>query len=416
MNPTETALDRIARFDATLHAFTAIDRDRALADAAESERRIAAGAARPLEGWPVGIKANIDVAGLATTAGVEARRNAVAAADAPVVAALRDAGAVILGHVNMHEAALGATTDNPAYGRTENPHAIGHTPGGSSGGSGAAVAAGLCRVALGTDTLGSIRIPAAYNGVYGLKPSHGLVSTDGVVPLGHRLDTVGPLARSLDDLAAVMAVLAPLAAAKPVTRAATLAAVDEYPVTEAATRAAFDRALAALRDFGIAVSQFPTPGLDLPAARLGGFVESAREAAVTFGADRASGGISAGFAALLDFGTGSTAEQRATGDAAMATAAAALHGALEAAEVIVTPTCPEVAFEHGKLPHTQANFTAPANLAGLPALALPAGFSDAGLPVSVQLIGRPGSDASLIALARRLDAVLAGYRPPAAYL
>ena len=133
MNPTEICLDRIARFDGQLRTFTAVDRERAIADATDSARR-GAGQMRALEGWPIAIKANIDIAGLATTAGVEARRHAIAAADAPVVAALRAAGAVILGHVNLHEAALGASTDNEAFGRTMNPHRIGFTAGGSSGG------------------------------------------------------------------------------------------------------------------------------------------------------------------------------------------------------------------------------------------------------------------------------------------
>ena len=219
---TEAYLERIARINPRILAFTALDIDNARAAAAESAVRIARGEPRPLEGVPFGIKANIDIEGLATTAGVAARRDDVATSDAAVVTRLRDAGAVILGHLNMHEAALGATTDNPAYGRTENPHRIGRTPGGSSGGSGAAVAAGLCAAALGTDTMGSVRIPAAYNGVYGLKPTHGLVPDDGLVFLARRLDSIGPLARSVADLAAVMAVLAPLDEAAAVTRVATL--------------------------------------------------------------------------------------------------------------------------------------------------------------------------------------------------
>ena len=184
------ALDRIARLNPRIGAFTAIDGDGAMAGAAESAGRIAQGTARPLEGMTIGVKANIDVAGLATTAGVAARRDEIATSDAAVVRRLREAGAIILGHVNMHEAALGATTDNEAYGDTQNPHRAGFTPGGSSGGSSAAVAAGLCDAALGTDTLGSVRIPAAYCGVYGLKPTNGLVDGDGLVSLAARLDRV----------------------------------------------------------------------------------------------------------------------------------------------------------------------------------------------------------------------------------
>lgn len=409
---TDHYLSRIARFDPHLHAFTALDTANARAAAAESARRIAAGTARPLEGVPIAIKANIAVAGLATTAGVEARRTAIAATDAAVVTLLRNAGAVILGHVNMHEAALGATTDNPAYGRTENPHKAGHTPGGSSGGSGAAVAAGLCAAALGTDTLGSIRIPAAYNGVYGLKPTHGLVPDAGLVFLAHRLDTVGPLARSVADLAAITAVLAPLDTPAPVTRVATLAAVDAADC-DPAVRAGFDAAVAALRDLGIAVTRAPTPDLDLAAARLAGFIEAAREAADTFAADRAEGGISPGFAAMLDFGANASPEALGLGASAMATAAQTLDRCLDAADVLLLPTTPQPPFAHGRARVTQADFTALANLAGLPALALPAGTDPQGLPVGVQLIGRRNSEGTLLALAARLDTILGAYRFPA---
>ena len=411
---TESCLDRIARRDGQLHAFTLVDADQARADAALSAALIARGEARPLEGVPIGIKANIDVAGWPTTAGVAARRDAIATSDAAVVTALRDAGAIIIGQLNMHEAALGATTDNPAYGRTENPHAIGRTPGGSSGGSGAAVAAGLCVAALGTDTLGSIRIPAAYTGVYGLKPTHGVLPDAGLVNLARRLDAIGPLARSVADLAAVLGVLMPLAAVQPMARVATLAAVDAHDM-EPAVRAGYAAAQAALRGLGLAVSTAATPGLDLVAARSGGFIESAREAARTFAGDRAEGGTSAGFNAMMDHGSAASPDALAAGAAAMAHAAATLHRVLADHDVLLLPTTPQVAFAHGRAPVTQADFTALANIAGLPALSLPAGMDGDGLPVAVQIIGRAGSEATLLALAARLDTVLRGYRFPPAF-
>lgn len=161
----------------------------------------------PLHDVMIGVKANIAVRGLPWTAGMALRRDVIAADDAPIVAALRTAGAAILGMLNMHEAALGATTDNAFFGRTHNPHRHGYAPGGSSGSSGAAVATGLCDVALGTDTLGSIRIPASYCGVYGLKPTNGAVDTGGLVPLGRRFDCIGPLARSIDSIERVWRVI-----------------------------------------------------------------------------------------------------------------------------------------------------------------------------------------------------------------
>lgn len=407
----DRCFDRIARFDSDIRAFTALDADNARAAAAESAGRIAQGTARSLEGMTVGVKANIDVEGLATTAGVAARRDAIATSDAAVVRKLREAGAIIIGQVNMHEAALGATTDNEAYGVTQNPHRLGFTAGGSSGGSGAAVAAGFCDVALGTDTLGSVRIPAAYCGVYGLKPTNGLVDGDGLVNLAPRLDCIGPLAASVADLARVMAVIADLGDAEPVTRVATLDIVAASDC-EPAVLAGLAAAVAALRGLEIVVTDVATPGLDLKAARMGGFVEAARDAAVIFAGDRAAGGISDRFAGLLDFGANATAEQLAAGQAAMATARAAVLGVLEDHDVILLPTAPQAAFGHGKAPPTQSQFTALANLAGVPALSLPAGWSDDGLPVAVQLLGRAGSEATLLALAARLDAVLGAYRAP----
>ena len=418
MTPTDIALARIARHDPVLRAFTALDTVNARVAAAVSAARIAAGTARPLEGVPIGIKANIAVRGLATTAGVEVRRHAIAATDAAVVTLLRNAGAVIVGHLNMHEAALGATTDNPTYGRTENPHRIGRTPGGSSGGSGAAVAAGLCRIALGTDTLGSVRIPAAYNGVYGLKPTNGLLPDAGLVLLEPRFDCIGPLAASVADLAAVMAVLAPLEPAQPVTRVATLAAVDAAPM-QPAVRAGYAAAIAAVQRLGVTHATAPTPGLDLAAVRSAGFIASARSAAAIFAGDRAAGGISAGFARLLDLGLAATPGALAAGDATIAAAADTLHRLLGAYDLLLLPTAPQAAFAHAspaaRAPVTQADFTAIANIAGLPALSLPSGVDDDGLPVAVQLVGPAGSEATLLAFAALLDGELAAYRAPAGF-
>ena len=170
-----------------LNAFTDFDRE-------------ATGGAGPLAGVTVGVKANIAVKDLPWTAGCEVFRERVASSDAAVVAELRDAGAMIIGMLNMEEAALGAKTDNPWFGKTFNPHKEGYTPGGSSGGSGAAVAAGLCDVALGTDTMGSVRVPAAYCGIYGFKPAQSAVSQDGLELCEPSFDCIGPLARNLDLL------------------------------------------------------------------------------------------------------------------------------------------------------------------------------------------------------------------------
>ena len=186
--------DALEAANAPLNAFTDFDKSATVAEGA-------------LAGLTIGVKANVMVNGLPWTGGCEVFRNRIAKRDAAVVAELRAAGAVIIGTTNMEEAALGAKTDNPFFGATQNPHRPGYTPGGSSGGSGAAVAAGLCDAALGTDTMGSIRIPAAYCGVYGFKPAHTAVSQDGLEMTEPSLDTIGPLARDLDVLERVSRVI-----------------------------------------------------------------------------------------------------------------------------------------------------------------------------------------------------------------
>ena len=402
---THHYLARIAAHDPTLRAYVALH-TRALADAANPPPG-------PLHGVPLAIKSNIDVAGLVTTAGIEARRTVLpTTADAPIVARLRAAGAIILGHVNMNEAAVGATTDNEAYGRTMNPHRIGHTPGGSSGGSGAAVAAGLCVAALGTDTLGSVRIPAAYNGIYGLKPTRGLVDDAGLVPLSHALDAIGPLARSIDDLALVMAAMADLAPAEPVTKVALLDVVDRIEI-ERPVRQGYDLAASLLRGLDLATQDYAFD-IDLTRVRLGALVPALVEGRAYFAANLMNNpeGFTSSLRALFDFAAKATPEARAKGSAEVARAVSSLHAILADADAILLPTTPHAAPAHGDLRVSAADFTGLANIAGLPALSLPAGWSNDGLPVAVQLIGRAGGEATLLDLARRLDGVMKGYAPP----
>jgi aspartyl-tRNA(Asn)/glutamyl-tRNA(Gln) amidotransferase subunit A len=200
---TAAALDRIARRDGALNCFTHVRRDPALAEAARIDARLAAGAdPPPLAGVPFAVKNLFDVEGLTTLAGSKIFADRAAAArDATAVAALRRAGAVLLGTLNMDEYAYGFTTENAHYGPTHNPHDPSRVPGGSSGGSAAAVAAGLVPISLGSDTNGSIRVPAAFCGVFGLKPTYGRVSRAGVALFAASLDHVGPFARSVGDLA-----------------------------------------------------------------------------------------------------------------------------------------------------------------------------------------------------------------------
>ncbi|HEX8756465.1 MAG TPA: amidase [Steroidobacteraceae bacterium] len=444
-------LARIGRLDPALHAFIEVDETGALRAAAEADARIAAGSPRSLEGIPVAIKANIAVAGLGWSAGMEARRGVVAQNDAASVRLLRTAGAVILGTLNMHEAAFGATTDNPWFGRAMNPHRAGYTPGGSSGGSGAAVAAGLCVAALGSDTLGSVRIPAAYNGIYGLKPTHGAISSEGLVPLASDLDTVGPLTRSLDDLEVLTRVLLPgpggaaprrADAGEPgrcevdVGRAGLCTPSPQRPDPqesakrppalrrllvlqslaeewcEPAITAAYQLASAALGALSAESISLPHP---LARVRLAAFMVAGRALATQPHIVRASAaaGLTAELVKLLEICGQRSELDLVTDQEVLTRTAAALRACVEPDAVLLLPTTPQAAFAHTpRPPSSQASFTVLASIAGLPAISLPAGCNADGLPLGVQLVGPGGRELELIALARALDARLSGYVPP----
>ncbi|MBJ7387821.1 MAG: amidase [Sphingomonadaceae bacterium] len=386
--------DALEVANAPLNAFTDFDRSATDAEGA-------------LVGLTIGVKANVMVNGLPWTGGCEVFRNRIAKRDAEVVAKLRTAGAVIIGTTNMEEAALGAKTDNPFFGATQNPHRPGYTPGGSSGGSGAAVAAGLCDAALGTDTMGSIRIPAAYCGVYGFKPAHSAMSQDGLEMTEPSLDTIGPLARDLDVLERVSRVISNFGggvADGPVTIVKALGGIEcDLPVLNA-----FEAAQLAL---GANVEiELPYPPSRI---RFAGFIRASRFLAAHL-ADAEPVKISPALAKLLTYGPKRSAADLAEDAQVIAETKAALKAALETYGAILMPTAPQAAFPHSKAaPANQADFTCLANIAGLPAIAIPAGWSNDGLPVGVQLVGKAGDEAGLFALARKLDAALAAYRPPA---
>src|SRR5436309_7715872 len=206
---TDAMLQRIAHVDKTLNAYITVCGEQAREVALAAEKMIRAGYhLGPLHGIPIAIKDNIYTRGVRTTAGSKILADFVPQEDATVTARLKRAGAVIIGKTNLHEFAWGGTTDNPHYGTCRNPWNPERFPAGSSGGSGAAVAARTCLGALGTDTGGSIRLPSAVNGIVGIRPTIGRVSNHGVIPLAWSMDTVGPMARSVEDCAVMFNVIA----------------------------------------------------------------------------------------------------------------------------------------------------------------------------------------------------------------
>lgn len=373
-----------------------------------------------LSGMAMAVKDNIAVAGLLRTDGTGAFADRVSERDATVVARLRAAGAEVIGTLNMHEGALGATTDNPFWGRCDNPLAPGHTPGGSSGGSAAAVAAGIVPATLGTDTMGSVRIPAAYCGIWGLKPTRGLVPVTGLSHLSWTLDTIGPLAAIPGDLARVLRVIAGPDADDPDSEAPPegwdeaaapgrirlgLPDWGHLAACEVGVRDGFAAFLAQLEAAGVELVPDTVPGWSPGALRRAGLLVAEAEAGHLIGAeiDANPDGFSEGFRTAIGFGRNAPGSKVAAAYRSLHLAGRAAHRTLVGVDALILPTAPQRAFAHGHpAPANQADYTALANVAGLPALAFPIPAPDGGLPCSAQLIGPAFSDMALIAIAERL--------------
>ena len=412
---TEACLDRIARLDPALRAFIAVGADsaRAAARTLDAARGAPAG---PLHGLPVAIKDCIDVAGVPTTNGSSFFGQTAAAADAPVVRRLKAAGAVILGKTNMHELAYGGTTQNAFFGACRNPWDTARIPGGSSGGSAVAVAAGLAEAALGSDTGSSIRMPAAFCGVAGFRPSAGTVPADGVLPVSPPHDIVGPMARTVSRVARIQAVIA-----DPAPAAALAGALDR---DVAGLRLAvpddffFDEADPPVAAAVIAAAQvLEQRGARLVSVAIPGAAEAQAHLMPVLFADAASfhrerietrpEGFSAGVLARLRPGLDMRAVDYARSlrwlEAWRLRVAAFFR---DEADAMLTPSVPVVAPEAVD----DANLTAVTSrisrfawvwsAAGAPALSVPCGFVD-GLPVGLQVAAGPGDDATVLAIGHR---------------
>ncbi len=420
---TRAALAR-AEEQRPLNAFITLLHESALEAARASDTRRANGKTLgPLDGIPVAVKDNIAVAGVPTTDGTLAFKDWIAATDATVITRLHNAGAVLIGTLNMHEGALGATTDNPFWGRCDNPAAPGHTPGGSSGGSAAAVAAGIVPITLGTDTMGSVRIPAAYCGLWGLKPTRGLIPVTGLSHLSWTLDSIGPIAANAADLSLALSVLAGFDATDPdslplpdgwsafepmpdlsgvnVAICAHTFCTDSAQVVHTAFQALLDRITAA----GATLKPVEIAHWDATKLRRAGLLVSEAECGSLIGdvIDSHPDGFSDSFRAAINFGRNANGSRVAAAYRTLALAASGAYRALNGLDALLLPTAPQTAFPHGaEVPVNQADFTALANAAGLPAIAFP--IPSAGLPVSAQLIGPAFSDGKIIALAQAMSA------------
>jgi aspartyl-tRNA(Asn)/glutamyl-tRNA(Gln) amidotransferase subunit A len=391
----DDCLARIDTQDGAVRAMVHVDRKGALRAAAASAQRWRTNAPLSLlDGLPLAIKANIAVAGWPWTAGIGAYAERRAERDAGCVARLRAAGAVLIGLTNMDEGALGAMTDNRWFGRTHNPHRRGFTAGGSSGGSAAAVAAGFCVAALGTDTIGSIRIPAAYCGIVGHKPQRGVIASEGVVPLSPTLDHVGIMAGSAGLCGVVTQVLEGGYQSPAEALAGRSVAVPEWrEVAEVSPDidAAFDALLDAAQRAGLIVTRVPAAVFPFARAQRLLLEIAETEGAMEHGdaLHERPDGFSPEFAAMLAWGAGVGRERHAAGLQELAAITAGARAALARFDAVLLPTTPQTAFAFDSgLPRDQAVFATLAACLGDPATAFPIGLSRDRLPMSAQVMAK----------------------------
>ncbi len=439
----EGLLDRIEQANA-LNAFITVTGDRARPRAAEAAREIAAGRYRgPLHGIPVSLKDLIDTRGIRTTCGSRILADHVPSTDAALAARLEDAGAILIGKAALHEFAYGVTTNNPHYGPTRNPWAPDRIPGGSSGGSGAAVAAGLGPVSIGTDTGGSIRIPAALCGVVGLKPTYGRVSRRGVFPLAWTLDHPGPLTRTVEDAALVLQAIAgpdprdpatlgqrvpdfTEALDRPVAGLRVGVLVDDYHQEMAEdVRAAFEEALGILRSLGMEIVpvRFPRP-VEAGAAQTAIIMAEAASVHERWLRDR-PGEYGADTRARLQRGQFLSATQYLRAQRARALVREEVADLFRSCAALVCPTTPSVAAPihedavvirgvRVNVRDTMTRMTRLWNLTGLPAISVPCGFGAGGLPVGLQVVGSAMDEATVLAVAHAFEQATPWHtrRPP----
>jgi len=417
---TRACLDRIDALNPQLNAFITVVPDEAMAQARERERELARGESRgPLHGIPVALKDNIDTAGIRTTAAAKGFAERIPAADAEVVRRLKDAGAVLLGKLNMDECAYGVTSTSGHFGPVRNPWQEDHVAGGSSGGPAAAVAAGLCYGALGTDTGGSIRQPAAWCGITGLKPTYGLVSARGVMPLSWSLDHVGPMCRTAGDAALLLTAVAGFDPLDPAS--VDFPPVDYLRVLDRSTRrlriglprdlyfdeldpeieAAVTAAIDVLRDVTAGTQDVTlpkVPNLSLLFVEAGAYLAPALAAAPD--------GFSPGIRALVEMGGRISAATYAEARRRLALSRHAIRRVFDDVDVLVTPTTPDLpsslaagAGPARRGPPLSARNTTPFNIYGLPTISVCCGFSKSGLPIGLQISGPAGGDARVLAVA-----------------
>ncbi len=432
LSPVElmrACLERIHALDGRLHSFITLMEESALEEARAAEAAIAAGDYKgPLHGIPVGLKDLYYTRGVPTTAGSRIMADFVPEEDAACVTKLRDAGGIVIGKLNMHPFAYGAVGINPDYGTARNPWDTERIPGGSSSGSGVALMAGLLPAATGSDTGGSIRIPASICGVVGIKPTYGRISRRGIVPLSWSLDTAGPMARSVEDCAILLEVMA---GHDPQNDSSSRLPVPSYRTKmkqelrglragvprgeffsgiQAGVRIQVDNAIGVLEELGVSVTEVDVPSQEEAAAIslgiLGPEVVAFHERWIKerpgdYPEDvlrRIQANL---FIPAVDYVRAQQARRRFIDR---------YNEAMHGVDVLLTPTEPitapgigetTVVIDGQERPNQGllTQFTRPFNLTGAPAISVPCGFDDPGLPVGLQIAGKPWNEGTVLRVA-----------------
>jgi aspartyl-tRNA(Asn)/glutamyl-tRNA(Gln) amidotransferase subunit A len=446
---TEAHLNEIDRVDERVHAYLHRSSELALDQAKAADVRIQAGDAAPLTGIPIALKDVLVTTDAPTTAGSKILEGYRSPFDATVVSRLRDAGSVMLGKVNTDEFAMGSSTENSAYGVTRNPWDLERVPGGSSGGASASVAAGEAMLSLGSDTGGSIRQPAGFCGIVGLKPTYGRVSRYGLIAFGSSLDQIGPFSRTVEDAAMMLGTIAGVdsrdSTSAPIDvpdftagltgdiRGMKLGVAREYRIDgmETGVAAATDAAVERFRDLGAEIVEISLPHTKYALATY--YITAPAEASanlarfdgVRFGLSKDAGSLREMYEKTRGEGFGPEVKRRIMlGTYALSSGyydayyvkaqkvrtliKADFDAAFGQVDAIIAPTSPTVAFKIGARTDDPVAmyladiWTIPANMAGIPGVAIPCGFSD-GLPVSLQVFGKAFDEATMLKVAHAYE-------------
>jgi len=412
---TKHCLERIEKLNPALNAFITVTAESALAAAHAAESEIQRGKWRgPLHGIPLALKDLIDTAALATTAGSALFQHRIPSTDAEVVRWLKQAGAIVLGKQNLHEFAYGGSSMVSFFGEVRNPWNPAHIAGGSSGGSASAVAAGMCFAAIGTDTAGSIREPAALCGIVGLKPTYGRVSTQGVIPLSPSLDHAGPLTRTVEDAAFVLQAIAGLGPGEERAPDFSAALADAqakvrigvprkffYENLDPEVASATEEAISVLRRLGGAVREMELP---VPTDRTLQSAESYEVHAENVARNPEL--YQPETLRRIRTGEKITTKEVQRCRRELVETRASIRFVFEEVDVLVTPTTPIPAPVITELKQNPdllrpreillLRNTRPMNVWGLPAISVPCGFTRAGLPIGLQIIGPAWGEARVL--------------------